>query len=659
MATLNSKLVLTLVDKVSARARTVSGNLDRLRGQMARNQAAMAGMRSSMFEAAGVGYALYRGLKAPISVAGSFEASMNRLQANLSSTTSDMAVMSKMGRQLGRDTQFSATEAANAMEMLAKNGLNFAQITGGATAASLNLAAATGSTLSDAADLATDVMANFNKTAGEMPGVADQLVGATIRSKFSFNDFVLAVGQAGGVAGQVGVELEDFVATIAATSSAFKSGSDAGTSYKTFLSRLNPESKEAAEMMEQYGLSFFNASGEMKSMEEIAQSLQDGLGDLSEEAKIDATKTIFGIDAMRTALAMSKLGAEGIREMKSEIGDVSAEEIAAARMKGWEGAVKRFRSAMEDVGISLGNTLLPGLTALLQNLLPVLNAISLWIERNPELTATIVTLTSALIALKVASVAARWSFLWMRGAGLTAAIGGMASMTAASRALSFALLPLGSAARGAKRAMMGFAAAAAIGGLPSAAKIAGVSAAFRVLRGAIVAVRLALIASGIGAAIVALAVAGTWVYTNWSGIKEMFRGIAEGIKTSFPAATAVIDGLGNAVNKVSGWIGDVSEALSGTDEEFRALGEAIGETIGGKLQSAADTVRGAFQGALNIVNKIKAAISSLTSSIANISWPEAPVWVKDLFGSEGETYGPPLPDRVPSMPLPPPPTPTI
>ena len=53
------------------------------------------------------------------------------------------------------------------------------------------------------------------------------------------------------VAGTSGVEIEDFLTVLAATSSSFASGSDAGTSFKTFLQRLTPESKKAAADVEE------------------------------------------------------------------------------------------------------------------------------------------------------------------------------------------------------------------------------------------------------------------------------------------------------------------------------------------------------------------------------------------------------------------------
>jgi len=170
------------------------------------------------------------------------------------------------------------------MEMLGRNGLTATQILEGAADASLGLAAATGTDLSNAANIATDAMSQFNIAAADMGGVADLITGATVNSKFSIDDFQLAMASAGGVAGAVGVSFEDFATTISAISPSFASGSDAGTSLKTMLTTLNPKSKEAAGLMKQLGIitanganQFFDAAGNMKSMSDISGVLSKRL----------------------------------------------------------------------------------------------------------------------------------------------------------------------------------------------------------------------------------------------------------------------------------------------------------------------------------------------------------------------------------------------
>lgn len=291
-----------------------------------------------------------------VKTAGNFEASMNRVGAITGATGEEFDSLSAKAKQLGASTQFSASQSADAIEVLAKNGLNATQILDGAVDASLNLAAATGSDLAGAADIATDVMQSFGKEAKQLGSLINGITGVTLKSKFGIEDYRLALGQAGGVAGALGVSIEDFNTAIAATSNVFASGSDAGTSFKTFLQRLVPASTAASDEMERLGLEFFDAQGKMKSLADISQELQDAFKGLSDEQKNQAASTIFGSDALRTALALADTGSVKFRELSSAIETTSAADQAAARMKGFNGAIKRLQSAFEGLQIAIAES---------------------------------------------------------------------------------------------------------------------------------------------------------------------------------------------------------------------------------------------------------------------------------------------------------------
>ena len=290
-----------------------------------------------------------------LNTAGQFEAAMNRIGAATGAGAGDMAAFEKLARDLGKSTTFSAGEAAEAIEMLAKNGVSTADILGGALTASLDLAAASGSDLASAADLSTDVMLNFGKGASDLGKVVDGVSGVLLASKFGFDDYRLALAQAGGVAGGLGVTLDDFNAVIAATSARFASGADAGTSFKTFLQRLVPSSKAAADAMDRLNLEFFDGAGNLKPMAEVAEELRRALGGLSDEAKSEALTDIFGTDAMRTAIGLMEAGAKGVMELDAAIGSADAAEQAAARTKGWAGAMEQLGGALDELALAVAD----------------------------------------------------------------------------------------------------------------------------------------------------------------------------------------------------------------------------------------------------------------------------------------------------------------
>ncbi|SEP28617.1 phage tail tape measure protein, TP901 family, core region, partial [Salinihabitans flavidus] len=281
-----------------------------------------------------------------------FQASMKRVKAATRATDAQMTQLEQKARAAGATTSFRASEAADAIEMLAKNGLRYQQIVDGALDSTLTLAAALGAELAPAADLTTDLMAQFGLQASDMAEIVDLVTGAALNSKFGFDDLRLAIGQAGGVAGSFGVEIGDFLTALAATSSAFSSGQDAGTSFKNFLQRLTPQGAQARAVMERLGLEFFDTAGNMKSLVEISEELREAVSGLSEEARNEALVRIFGTDAVRTAILLAERGADGIREIGAAVREVKAADQAAVRLQGLEGALKELASAWEALQLT-------------------------------------------------------------------------------------------------------------------------------------------------------------------------------------------------------------------------------------------------------------------------------------------------------------------
>ncbi|WCS66500.1 tail length tape-measure protein [Caulobacter phage TMCBR2] len=300
-----------------------------------------------------------------VKVSGDFESAMTRVSIATQATSTEMASLEKASRDIGKTTIFSASQAAGAMEELAKTGVSVTDILGGAGKAAVDLAAATGSELEPAATATADVMNQFKISASDLGSAVNQITGAVNESKLDFADYTLAIGQAGGVAGSLGVSFKDFNTALAATSPLFSSGQDAGTSFKTFLTALVPSSKQAAEKMKELGLQFFDAQGNMKPMADIAQMLQDKLKGLSQEARNDALKTIFGSDAMRTAIGLMDQGAAGLDKIAQKIAATDAAAQSDKRMQGFNGQLEQLKGSLEELAIAIGQS---GLLTFVTNL---------------------------------------------------------------------------------------------------------------------------------------------------------------------------------------------------------------------------------------------------------------------------------------------------
>ena len=311
-----------------------------------------------------VGAGLTAGLSVPLTAMGvtsiktasTFQASMKRVEAALDNVTGEqLKQLSDQARDLGPRVGKGAAEAADGIEELGLAGLATSDILGGGLKATLDLAAAGAVNLAPAAGLVTDVMGQFKMTASQLPFVVKNVVGAMDASKFGFEDFAGAVSQGGGVAASAGLSFTDFAAAVAATSTQFSSGSDAGTSFKTYMQSLVPVSAEAERAMKALGIEFFDLkTGRMKPLAEQAEVLRKAFDGLRADKSSEAMKTIFGSDAARVAIALIDQGREGIEKVQATLAGGDVEAKIAKRLEGEAAATTRLANAWESLRISIG-----------------------------------------------------------------------------------------------------------------------------------------------------------------------------------------------------------------------------------------------------------------------------------------------------------------
>jgi TP901 family phage tail tape measure protein len=311
------------------------------------------------------GIAVGSAIKDSVSLEAAYSKTMAQMKAATGATGSEMGKLNKLAMKLGAETSFSASDAAGAMLELAKAGVHTSDIMGGALAGTLTLAAAGDTDLATASTIAANAMNTFGLKGNQMNKVAAALAGGANASSASVESLGQALSQVGPGATNAGLSLQETVATLAAFDSAGIKGSDAGTSLKTMLAALVPQTDKAKAAMEKYNLKFVDAHGNFRSISNIAQQLRKGLGGLSEAQRTQALTTIFGSDASRAATVLMKNGAKGIQGyIKATNDQAAAQKMAKANMSGTTGALERMHGAIETAELALGQFLAPTVTKL-------------------------------------------------------------------------------------------------------------------------------------------------------------------------------------------------------------------------------------------------------------------------------------------------------
>ncbi|KKB71854.1 phage tail tape measure protein [Bacillus sp. TH008] len=333
---------------------------------------------SSMGQNIAVGFgAMTAGLGAvvgsSIKEAMNFEQQMSNVKAVSGATSAEMAKLSKLAEDLGAKTKYSAVEAGQGIEELMKAGVSTADILNGGLAGALDLATAGELDLSEAAEIASTALNAFRNDNLSVTDAANMLAGAANASATDVHELRYGLSMVSAVASGVGLSFKDTSTALAVFAQNGLKGSDAGTSLKTMLLNLEPTTKSAYETMVDLGIVtkkganlFYDAHGNVKSLAQISQVLQDKLKGLTSQEKQVALKTMFGTDAIRAANIMMEEGAKGADAMWKSMSKVTAAEVAAEKMNNLAGQIEILSGSTATAKKAIGDALKPALTEIIK-----------------------------------------------------------------------------------------------------------------------------------------------------------------------------------------------------------------------------------------------------------------------------------------------------
>ena len=330
------------------------------------DKAAKGGQLDAVADGAAVaGVALLGMAGSAVKLSMDFEKSMSAVGAATRAGAAEMDQLRDAALKAGKDTQYSATAAADAVTELAKAGVSTAAILRGGLDGALDLAAAGQLDVAEAAETAASAMTQFKLKGGDIPHVADLLAAAAGKAQGTVHDMGQALNQAGLVAAQTGLTIEETTGGLAAFASAGLTGSDAGTSFKQMLLMLQAPSDKTKELMDQLGISAYDAQGQFVGLAGLAQQLKDKMSKLTPEVRANAMAQIFGADAVRGASILYEQGGAGVQSWIEKVNDAGfASETAAKLTDNLAGDLERLKGSLETFAIESGGGANSGLRVL-------------------------------------------------------------------------------------------------------------------------------------------------------------------------------------------------------------------------------------------------------------------------------------------------------
>ncbi len=317
----------------------VKSGLSKLKGTVAKGVAAL-----------GIGTMF----KKSMDVGSSFESAMSEVKAISGASGKDFEKLTETAKEMGASTKFSATESAEALKYMSMAGWDTKQMFSG-LAGVMDLAAASGESLGTVSDIVTDAMTAFGLEAKESTHFADVLAKASSSSNTNVGMMGETFKYVAPIAGAMKYSVEDTATAIGLMANAGIKGGEAGTALRSVLTRLVKPPKEAAEALDNLGISAKNSDGTMKPLREVLGDLREKFAGLDDSQKAQYAASIAGQEGMSGLLAIVNASEGDFQKLTNAIDNSkdAAKKQADTMNNNLKGAMCELGSAAEAVGIEI------------------------------------------------------------------------------------------------------------------------------------------------------------------------------------------------------------------------------------------------------------------------------------------------------------------
>ncbi|MEE0402647.1 MAG: phage tail tape measure protein, partial [Christensenellales bacterium] len=294
--------------------------------------------------------------KSILSAGMDFTSQMSRVEAISGASAAEMEKLNAEALKMGSTTQFTATEAGQALEYMAMAGWKTSAMINGLEPI-MNLAAASGENLADVSDIVTDAMTAFGLEAKKenIARFSDVLAQAASNSNTNVGLMGETFKYVAPVAGALGYNIEDAAIAIGLMANAGIKGSQSGTALRALLTRLSKPTKEVKTAMKELGLSMTTSTGEMKPLRQLMTEMRGKFSGLTEQEKALYAATLAGQEGMSGLLAIVSASDKDFNKLAASIDNCKGAtgRMAATVLANAKGDWTLFQSAVEGAYVAL------------------------------------------------------------------------------------------------------------------------------------------------------------------------------------------------------------------------------------------------------------------------------------------------------------------
>lgn len=286
-----------------------------------------------------------------------FDTAMSQVAATMGTTVDKIENVKAKAEEMGRTTKYTATEAAEGMNILAQAGLSAdEQISGIGTV--LNLASAGAMSLEESASYTAGAVKGFGDSMSNASYYADLMAkGATLA-----NTNVRGLGEAfsgsAATAKNYGQAADSVTLSLLRLAEQNVTGSEASTALNRAMADLYTPTDDASKALNQLGVSAYEANDEAKDFNDLVDELNGSLQGMTAEQKNNALATIFTTQGLQAFNKMTASSDATVQKFWKGIQDSSgsAAQQAATQLDNLKGDITLLSSATEGLELGFYNT---------------------------------------------------------------------------------------------------------------------------------------------------------------------------------------------------------------------------------------------------------------------------------------------------------------
>lgn len=309
-----------------------------------------------------------------------FESAMSQVAATMGTTTDKIQNLSKFAQNMGATTAFSATQAAEGLNVLAQSGLT-AEEQMKALPEVLNLAAAGNLSLADSSTYVVGTLKGFGKGMDYAKRVTDLVAKGATMANTDVRGLGTALSSSSATAKSYGQNMDSVTLSLLRLAEQNITGEEAATALNRAMMDLYTPTSTTKKALDELGVSVYDAQGNTRDFNDVVDELNGKLSGMSEEEANAYKNTIFTTYGLQAFNKMTVSSTEKVNDFKEGLKDAndSALKQAQTQLDNLKGDIILFKSALEGAGVVISNILIPDIRIFVQwltNLVTKFNKLS-------------------------------------------------------------------------------------------------------------------------------------------------------------------------------------------------------------------------------------------------------------------------------------------